>query len=142
FGDAAYLAADPHAELLFVIVAAIPLIDMDRRVSIPVSCSNSVITGPSVWPSNGLPCSALLCSTNWPPLGLVAGWQSTLCSRTRTALGPYPCRCIRPRGRAAHIPSARAADDPESVPATPGRGGRRSAPEASRPGRSCGGCRG
>src|SRR5690242_17288147 len=73
FGDAAYLAADPHAELLFVIVAAIPLIDMDRRVSIPVSCSNSVITGPSVWPSNGLPCSALLCSTNWPPLGLVAG---------------------------------------------------------------------
>ena len=29
--------------------------------------------GPKVWPSKGLPCSALACSTNWPPLGLVAG---------------------------------------------------------------------
>src|ERR1700720_1641887 len=44
-----------------------------RRVSTPVCCSSSVMTGPSVWPSNGFPCSALVCSTNWPPLGLVAG---------------------------------------------------------------------
>src|SRR5215468_4135468 len=44
-----------------------------RRVVTPVCRSSSVITGPSVWPSNGLPCSALACSTNWPPLGLVAG---------------------------------------------------------------------
>jgi hypothetical protein len=33
----------------------------------------SLITGPSVWPSKGLPCSALAWSTNWPPLGAVAG---------------------------------------------------------------------
>src|SRR5215471_9037060 len=35
-----------------------------RRVSTPVS---SAMTGPRVWPSKGLPCSALACSTNWPP---------------------------------------------------------------------------
>src|SRR5215469_3561904 len=44
-----------------------------RRVSTPVSASSSATTGPRVWPSNGLPCSALACSTNWPPFGLVAG---------------------------------------------------------------------
>src|SRR5215813_15452882 len=44
-----------------------------RRVVTPVCLSSSVITGPSVWPSNGLPCSALLCSTNWPPLGFGRG---------------------------------------------------------------------
>src|SRR5689334_22557656 len=44
-----------------------------RRVSTPVCCSSWVMTGPNVWPSNGLPCKALACSTNWPPLGLVAG---------------------------------------------------------------------
>src|SRR5215470_18422537 len=38
-----------------------------RRVSIPVSASSSAITGPRVWPSKGLPCRALACSTNWPP---------------------------------------------------------------------------
>ena len=31
------------------------------------------MTGPSVWPSNGLPCRALACSTNCPPLGEVTG---------------------------------------------------------------------
>ena len=31
------------------------------------------MTGPSVWPSKGLPCSALAWSTNWPPLGWVTG---------------------------------------------------------------------
>src|SRR5947207_6313505 len=62
-----------------------------RRVSTPVCCSSSVMTGPSVWPSNGLPCKALACSTNWPPLGLVAGVAidtpafagAGSCSRTR-----------------------------------------------------------
>src|SRR5215831_18232156 len=44
-----------------------------RRVSIPVSASSSATTGPKVWPSKGFPCSALACSTNWPPLGLLAG---------------------------------------------------------------------
>jgi hypothetical protein len=80
FGDAAQLAADPDAELLFVIVAAVApglrrgrrLSTWMRRVSTPVSCSSSAMTGPIVCPSNGLPCSALACSTNWPPLGLVA----------------------------------------------------------------------
>src|SRR5215470_11359132 len=33
-----------------------------RRVSTPVSASSSATTGPKVWPSNGLPCSALACS--------------------------------------------------------------------------------
>src|SRR6266513_3249183 len=40
---------------------------------IPVSFSRSAMTGPSVWPSYGLPCSALACSTNCPPLGAVTG---------------------------------------------------------------------
>src|SRR5207247_1645655 len=35
--------------------------------------SRSAMTGPSVWPSYGLPCSALACSTNCPPLGAVTG---------------------------------------------------------------------
>src|SRR6516162_5790275 len=44
-----------------------------RRVSTPVNACNSATTGPRVWPSKGLPCRALVCSTNWPPLGLVTG---------------------------------------------------------------------
>src|SRR4029077_18149609 len=80
FGDELNLAADPDAELLFVIVAAITLglrrgrllSTWMRRAAAPVCCASSVMTGPSVWPSNGLPCKALACSTNWPPLGLVA----------------------------------------------------------------------
>src|SRR6266513_3311553 len=43
FGDAPNLAADPDAELLFVI----------RRVSMPVGCSSSVMIGPSVWRRTG-----------------------------------------------------------------------------------------
>src|SRR5476651_2453232 len=35
-----------------------------RRTATPVSFSRSAMTGPSVWPSYGLPCSALACSTN------------------------------------------------------------------------------
>src|SRR5437773_8648437 len=58
FGDALNLAADPDAELLFVIVAAITLVDMDA------AGLNAGLL---------LPCKALACSTNWPPLGLVAG---------------------------------------------------------------------
>src|SRR5436190_6791013 len=44
-----------------------------RRTVTPVSFSRSAMTGPSVWPSYGLPCSALACSTNCPPLGAVTG---------------------------------------------------------------------
>jgi hypothetical protein len=33
----------------------------------------AAMTGPSVWPSYGLPCSAFACSTNCPPLGAVTG---------------------------------------------------------------------
>jgi len=56
-----------------VIVAAITLVDVDATgLEGPVCRSSSAMTGASVWPSNGLPCSALGCSTNWPPFGLVA----------------------------------------------------------------------
>src|SRR5262249_28629611 len=72
-GDAAHLTADPDLELLFVIMAAVALIDMDAARGDPGLLLELGITGPSVWPSNGLPCSALACSTNCPPLGLVAG---------------------------------------------------------------------
>src|SRR4030095_7727429 len=44
-----------------------------RRTVTPVSFSRSAMTVPSVWPSYGLPCSALACSTNCPPLGAVTG---------------------------------------------------------------------
>src|SRR5258705_5139658 len=43
------------------------------RTATPVSLSRSAMTGPSVWPSYGLPCRALACSTNCPPWGAVAG---------------------------------------------------------------------
>ena len=58
-GDTAYLAADPDAEFLGVVVAAIALSTWMRRISTPVSASSSAMTGPRVWPSKGLPCSAL-----------------------------------------------------------------------------------
>src|SRR5215469_8440462 len=44
-----------------------------RRTVTPVSFSRSAMTGPRVWPSYGLPCSAVACSTNCPPLGAVTG---------------------------------------------------------------------
>src|SRR6202161_2418262 len=44
-----------------------------RSTATPVSFSRSAMTGASVWPSYGLPCSALACSTNCPPLGAVTG---------------------------------------------------------------------
>ena len=72
-GDPADLAADPDLEPVRIVVAAIALVAMDRRTAAPVSFSRSAMTGPSVWPSYGLPCSALACSTNCPPLGAVAG---------------------------------------------------------------------
>src|SRR5436190_24124316 len=105
-----------------------------RRVSTPVCCSSSVMTGPSVWPSNGLPCRALACSTNWPPLGLVAGVAidtpafagAGSYSRTRRAPALSLCRCTPPQGRAAHRPWGRAAGDHGIVPAPPGRGDRQS----------------
>src|SRR5262249_35406315 len=40
-----------------------------RRTATPVSPSRSAMTGPRVWPSYGLPCRALGCSTNCPPFG-------------------------------------------------------------------------
>jgi len=51
-----------------VVVAAIAC-----DLSILASASNSAMISPRVGPSKGLPCSALACSTNWPPLGFVAG---------------------------------------------------------------------
>jgi hypothetical protein len=42
-----------------------------------------------VWPSNGLPCSAFACSTNWPPLGDVAGVAT---ETLQPIYGPRP-RC-------------------------------------------------
>src|ERR1043166_6138724 len=48
-----------------------------RWTATPVSFSRSAMTGPSVWPSYGLPCSALACSTNCPPLGAVTPYLAT-----------------------------------------------------------------
>ena len=73
FCDAADLAANPDPEPVGIVVAAIALVAVDWRTATPVSFSRSAMTGPSVWPSYGLPCSALACSTNCPPLGAVAG---------------------------------------------------------------------
>ena len=70
---AADLAGDPDAERLRVVVAAIALVDVDAPDLDAGVLSTSATTGPSVWPSKGLPCSALACSTNWPPLGLRDG---------------------------------------------------------------------
>src|SRR4029450_3737284 len=52
--------------------AEAPLIALCRFPK-PALFSRSAMTGPSVWPSYGLPCSALACSTNCPPLGAVTG---------------------------------------------------------------------
>ena len=74
FCDAADLAANPDPEPVGIVVAAIALVAVDAADSSTLlSFSRSVMTGPSVWPSYGLPCSALACSTNCPPLGAVAG---------------------------------------------------------------------
>src|ERR1700726_4286493 len=70
-GDPAHLAADPDPELLFVIVAAVAFVDMDAAGFDPGLLLQFGDDRPQ--PSNGFPCSALVCSTNWPPLGLVAG---------------------------------------------------------------------
>jgi hypothetical protein len=71
--DGAYDACgDP--ELVRVIVAAITLVDMDAARLDADELSHLGEHGAErVWPSKGLPCSALACSTNWPPLGWVTG---------------------------------------------------------------------
>ena len=66
-GDAAYLAADPDAEFLGVVVAAIAFVDVDAAGLDPGQRLQLGNDRPKVWPSKGLPCSALACSTNWPP---------------------------------------------------------------------------
>src|SRR5215470_795267 len=59
-----------------------------RRAVTPVCRSSSVITGPSVWPSKGLPCSALLCSTNCRPFGFAFANALHLGSMQRIDLRP------------------------------------------------------
>jgi hypothetical protein len=73
FGDPADLAADPDPEPVGIVVAAIALVTMDAVRGDTRQFSRSEMMGPSVWPSYGLPCKALACSTNWPPLGVVTG---------------------------------------------------------------------
>jgi len=85
------------------VIAAHPV----RRVAIPVSCSSSVTTGPSVWPSNGLPCSALACSPNSPPLGLVAGVATDTLQPNSQGARALPLPMHSTSGRAAHSPSGR-----------------------------------
>src|SRR5262249_52873010 len=64
-----------------------------RRTVTPVSFSRSAMTGPSVWPSYGLPCSALACSANCPPLGAVTGVAiETLQPNSYGELGRASCR--------------------------------------------------
>ena len=62
--DAAHLVADPDAELLRVIAAAIGLIDVDAAGLDPGQRLRLGDDRPKVWPSRGLLCRALACSTN------------------------------------------------------------------------------
>ena len=71
--DAAYLAADPDAELLSVVVAAIAFVDVNATGFHPVQRFQLGDHRPQGMSSKGLPCSALACSTNWPPLGFGPG---------------------------------------------------------------------
>ena len=121
-GHPPHLTGDPDAECVGVMGAAIARSTGMRRVSTPVGCSNSAPTGPQVWgpqvrPSNGLPCSALACSTNRPPRGLVAGVRSLWAAQWRR---PRPAR-----DRASPAPRSGApppgAPNNSSAPAMAGR---------------------
>jgi hypothetical protein len=56
-----------------VVVAAIAFVDVDAAGLDPGQRFQLRDHRSKVWPSKGLPCSPLACSTNWRPLGLVAG---------------------------------------------------------------------
>jgi hypothetical protein len=72
-GDAAHLAADPDAELLSMVVAAVAFVDVDAAGLDPSQRFQLGDHRPQSRPSKGLPCNAFASSTNWPPLGFVAG---------------------------------------------------------------------
>src|SRR4030095_12860960 len=97
------------------------------RTATPVSLSRSAMTGPSVWPSYGLPCRALACSTNCPPLGAVAG----------VAIVAAELVGARALGRATNRPSARADAALDGAHATPDRAAGRSGLRALCCPRSC-----
>ena len=65
FCDAADLAANPDPEPVGIVVAAIALVAVYSADSNTCSFSRSVMTGPSVCPSYGLPCSALAGGSLW-----------------------------------------------------------------------------
>src|SRR5205814_2287664 len=72
FRDPAHLAADPHPELLFVIVTAVPLVDMDAA---GLDAGLLLQFGDDRSQRMAVKRVAMQrpCSTNWPPLGFVAG---------------------------------------------------------------------
>src|SRR5215831_5215211 len=142
-GDAAYLAADPDAELLFVIMATIALVDMDAArgdPGLPLQFRNHRAERVAV---ERVAVQRFAVQHELAALGFGrGGGDRYLAPRTHTALGLCLCQCTPPREHAAHRPSARAGDDPGSVPAPPGRGDRQSALAVSRSRRSCDECRG
>src|SRR5207237_10073865 len=143
FRDPAHLAADPHPELLFVIVTAVPLVDMDAAgldAGLLLQFGDDRSQRMAV---KRVSMQRLGVQHELAAFGFCRpGWRSTLCSRTHRAPELCLCRCTRPRGHAANKPWDRAGGDPESAPAPPRREDGRSAPSASRCRRSCGGYRG
>jgi hypothetical protein len=79
----ARLTGVPDAELRLMVVAVTALIDVDAAGLNPSQPLKVDDTGPSVWPSKGLPCSALAWSTNWPLFGLVASRDRDLAAELK-----------------------------------------------------------
>jgi len=75
----------------------------------PIWASIAGMTLRKVWPSQGLPGSAAIWATNWPPLASVdRGGAADLGPQTHRGGVPCPCRCIRPRAHGANKLLARA----------------------------------
>jgi hypothetical protein len=68
-GDPLHLARDPDPVPMWMVVAAIAVVDVDAANLHAGELLEIGDHRASVWPSNGLPCSALACSTNRPPFG-------------------------------------------------------------------------
>src|SRR5262249_5754771 len=116
-GDAAYLAADPDAELLFVIMATIALVDMDAArgdPGLPLQFRNHRAERVAV---EQVAVQRFAVQHELAALGVWSrGWRSIPCTRTHTALGLCLCQCTPPREHAAHRPSARLAMILEAYP--------------------------
>src|SRR5262249_3236196 len=116
-GDAAYLAADPDAELLFVIMATIALVDMDAArgdPGLPLQFRNHRAERVAV---ERVAVQRFAVQHELAALGVWSrGGRSIPCTRTPTTLRLCLCHCSPPRENAAHSPSARLAMILEACP--------------------------